>query len=132
MKIQWAKGNIVAFSYHYASPKHSLLFFKFQDNKKQHKNTKCFSKSCAQQKQWRIPWFTNSGGLLEELPWGTTAWLVRLVEDILPCDWTALLSISCVLVVQKSSDVLGLSTGLPTIITPFDGASTVVTSTGLL
>jgi hypothetical protein len=38
-----------------------------------------------------------------------------------------------VLVVQKSSDVLGFSTALPCFVNPFvDGPSTVVTSAGLL
>jgi len=81
------------------------------------------------------PWFTNSVGwvlLLEEPAWETTAWFVRLAEEMLPCDWTALLSISCVLVVQKSSDELGFLTTLLCVANPFDGTSTVGLSEGLL
>jgi len=123
--MHYLKGSIFLFTF---SNSNSRIYYK----RKQYQSTKClFGKLSAQQKQWSIPWFTNSDGLLEELAWATTAWLVRLVEDILPCDWTALLSISCVLVVQKSSDVLGLSTALPCFVNPVDGTST-VTSAGLL
>lgn len=56
----------------------------------------------------RKPWFTNSEGLVMRAPLlGSRVWLIVLIDEMLPCDWTALLSISNVLLVQKSSEMLG-------------------------
>lgn len=52
--------------------------------------------------QRRRPRFTNSEGLLKLPwpPWESRAWFNVPIDEMLPCDWTALLSISRVLVVQ--------------------------------
>jgi hypothetical protein len=51
---------------------------------------------------------------------------------MLLCDWSVLLSISQVLVLQKSSDTLGFFTKRPWILNPLDGSSTATISGGLL
>lgn len=76
------------------------------------------------------PWFTNSVGLL--VPAEVEVLLVKLIEDMLLCDWSVLLSISQVLVLQKSSDTLGFFTKRPWILNPLDGSSTATISGGLL
>ena len=81
-----------------------------------------------------LPWFTNSEGVLAlpAMACGSRIWLVVLIEDMLPWDWTALFSISHVLVVQKSSEILGFFNVRPWFFNPFDGASTEVVNVGLV
>ena len=81
-----------------------------------------------------LPWFTNSGGLLvlPALLWGSKVWFDVLIDEMLPWDWTALLSISPVLVLQKSSTGLGLIAVLPWIVSPFGDSYTPIISVGLL
>lgn len=70
-----------------------------------------------------IPWFTNSEVLLVLLaPWASRG----LFEVMLIWDRIALLSISIVLVLQKSSDMLFFLNGWPWILSLFDGSSTTV------
>jgi hypothetical protein len=79
---------------------------------------------------YNSPWFTNSVGLLVLAE--VEVLLVKLIEDMLLCDWSVLLSISQVLVLQKSSDTLGFFTKRPWILNPLDGSSTATISGGLL
>jgi len=60
--------------------------------------------------QRRRPWFTYSGGALEFLAadWESKVWLD---DDKLPCEGKVMLSISTVLVDQKSSETLGFLHG---------------------
>ena len=76
------------------------------------------------------PLLTNSLGLL--LLAEVAVLLVKLIEDTLLCDCIVLLSISQVLVLQKSSDTLGFLTRRPWILNPLDGSSTATISGGLL
>ena len=57
-----------------------------------------------------LPWFTNSQAWLElPTPEGVSrAWIDMLIDDKLPCDCIALLSMSQALVVQKSLELLGM------------------------
>lgn len=90
-------------------------------------------------KQWQnklinLPWFINSELLLElptPLKW-VRDWFEVLIDDTLLWDWTVLLSISHVLVLQKSSDTLGFFTIRPWILNPFDGSSTAIIGVGLV
>lgn len=75
-----------------------------------------------------LPWFTNSEWLLVlpvPLFWLRT-WFEILIDDRLLWDWMVLFSISYVLVLQKSSDILCFFTNLPWIRSPFDGSSTAI------
>jgi len=55
-----------------------------------------------------LPRLTNSGGLLvlPALQQGSSGWFNVLIDERLPWECTALLSISPALVLQKSSDML--------------------------
>lgn len=78
-----------------------------------------------------LPWFTNSGVLLvlPEVPWESTRFEV-LTDEMLFWDWTPLFSISIVLVLQKSSDMLFFLADRPWILSLFDGSSTAISSRG--
>ena len=79
-----------------------------------------------------LPWFKNSFGLLL-LPaacWSLDCATV-LIEDMLLCDWIPLFSISCALVLQKSSDKLAFLTERPWILKRLEGSSTAVIGVGL-
>lgn len=80
----------------------------------------------------RRPWFTNSVGLLPELKWGSRVGFDVLIDEMLLWDWIALLSMSPVLVLQKSSVKLGFFTPCPRCFNPLDGSSAVIISGGLL
>lgn len=54
-----------------------------------------------------------------------------LIDETLLWDCIALYSKSHVLVLQKSSDMLGLFTARPCIFNPFDGSSTAIIGVGL-
>lgn len=81
-----------------------------------------------------LPWFTNSEVVVAPPAplLGSIVWLLVLIDEILPCDITALFSISSVLVVQKSSDMLGFLTVWAWLDSPFGGVSTKVIGLGLL
>lgn len=82
-------------------------------------------------KNW--PWFTNSDGLaLRAAALGSRVWLIVLIDDMLPCDWTALLSISNVLLVQKSSDLLSFLSVRPGFDDNLFGGSFTVTGFGFV
>lgn len=84
--------------------------------------------------QRRRPWFTNSIWLLLlplPLCWWKV-WFDVLIEEMLLWDWIALFSISHVLVLQKSSEMLGFLTVLPWILNPFEGSSTAIIGAGLV
>lgn len=87
--------------------------------------------SCLNWFQRRRPWLTNSEGLLVLPVWGSGFWLEVLIDEMLLCDWTVLLSISCVLVLQKSSDMLVFLSVRPWTLCPFAGSSKVVVRLGL-
>lgn len=84
--------------------------------------------------QRRRPLLTNSEGLLvlPLPPWGSGFWLEVLIDEMLLCDWTALLSISYGLLLQKSSERLDFLTARPCIFNPFVGSSTAIISWGLV
>lgn len=74
-----------------------------------------------------LPWFTNSEWLLVlpvPLYW-LRHWFEILIDDTLPWDWRALLSISHVLVLQKSSDISFLFSVCPWTFRPFSSSTTV-------
>jgi hypothetical protein len=78
------------------------------------------------------PWFINSFGLLQ-LPdacWSLD-WANVLIEDMLLCDWIPLFSISCALVLQKSSERLAFLTDRPWILNRLEGSSTAIIGVGL-
>lgn len=80
-----------------------------------------------------LPWFTNSEGALalDAAPWGARIWFDVLIDEMLPCDSMALLSMSQVLVVQKSSDIFGLVSFWLWILKPFVGSSSDLIDLGL-
>ena len=73
-----------------------------------------------------LPWFTNSVGLLV-LPWGSRGGIDVLIDETLLC-----VSISQVLLLQKSSEMLAFLTVWPRILSPLDGLSTAIISGGLV
>lgn len=95
---------------------------------------KSICKTKGGRKKKYLPWLTNSGGLLvlPELLFGSETWFKVLIDDILLWDGNALLSISNVLVLQKSSVILCLFTRLPWILSPLDGSSTEIISGGFI
>lgn len=80
----------------------------------------------------RKPWLTNSGWLLLVPPPWLMAWFDVLMDDMLLWDMAVLLSKSHVLLLQKSSEIIGFFTDLPWIFNPFDGSSTAITGVGLV
>lgn len=78
-----------------------------------------------------LPWLMNSEWLLLLFPvplnWLRRLWFDTLIEEMLLWDWIVLLSISHVLVLQKSSDMLCFFTNRPWILSPFEGSSTAMT-----
>lgn len=81
--------------------------------------------------QMILPWFINSFGLLLlPAPCCSLDCAAVLIEDMLRCDCKALFSISCGLVLQKSSDKLRCLTERPWILKPLEGSSTAIIGVG--
>lgn len=80
--------------------------------------------SCLVWFQRRRPWFTNSEGRFQ-FPELLASRVDVLIDEMLPRNWNALLSMSKLLLVQKSSDILGFATVRAlNFFCPFSGSST--------
>lgn len=101
--------------------------------REKHTNTQTHKHTHTHTHNVNLPWFTNSGVLLVlPAPWVSSGLFDVLNDEKLFWDWIALLSISTVLVLQKSSDTLFFLTGRPWILSPFDGSSTATVNLGWL